>query len=145
MTFSKYSKQLYEWFSPSVCLLVCLSVRHTFFAMFPSLHHPEIQELLPITKVMSMQKVKVRGQRSRSERSQPNLTVSGLQLQFEFTYDDEMVHIARRGALLFLKVIRQISRSHGSKNDDKKSTRIWSWRTSINPCPYFSVNLTNLC
>ena len=38
-----------------------------------------------------MQKAKVRGQRSRS---QPNLTISGLQLQSEFTYDDEMMHIA---------------------------------------------------
>ena len=47
-----------------------------------------------MTNVRSMQKVKVRGQRSRSQRSQPNLTVSGLWLQFEFTYDDEMMHIA---------------------------------------------------
>ena len=52
------------------------------------------QELLPMTKVRSMQKVKVRGQRSRSQRSQPNVAVSGLSLQFEFTYDDEMMHIA---------------------------------------------------
>ena len=52
------------------------------------------QELLPVTEVMSMQKVMVRGQRSRSQRSQPNLSVSGLELQFEFTYDDEMIHIA---------------------------------------------------
>ena len=35
-------------------------------------------ELSPRTRVTSMQKVKVRGQRSRSQRSQPNLTVSGL-------------------------------------------------------------------
>ena len=49
------------------------------------------QELSPMTRVRSMQKVKVRGQRSRSQRSRPNLTVSGL---FEFTYDDEMIHIA---------------------------------------------------
>ena len=35
-------------------------------------------KLLPVTKVTSVQKVKVRGQRSRSQRSQPNLTVSGL-------------------------------------------------------------------
>ena len=47
-----------------------------------------------MTKVMSMQKVKVRGQRSKSQRSQPNLTVSGLKLKFEYTYDDEMMHIA---------------------------------------------------
>ena len=52
------------------------------------------QELLPVTEVTSMQKVKVRGQKSRSQRSQPNFTVSGLSLQFEFTYDDEMMHIA---------------------------------------------------
>ena len=36
------------------------------------------QELLPMPKVMPMQKVKVRGQRSRSQRSRPNLAVSGL-------------------------------------------------------------------
>ena len=37
-----------------------------------------LQELLPMTKEMSMQKVKVRGQRSRSQRSWPHLAVSGL-------------------------------------------------------------------
>ena len=47
-----------------------------------------------MTKVTWKQKVKVRGQRSGSQRSQPNLTISGLCLQFEFTYDDEMMHIA---------------------------------------------------
>ena len=36
------------------------------------------QELLPMTNVRYMQNVKVRGQRSRSQRSKPNLTVSGL-------------------------------------------------------------------
>ena len=41
-----------------------------------------------------MQKVKVRCQRSRSQRSWPHLAVSGLQLQFEFTYGDEMMHKA---------------------------------------------------
>ena len=43
---------------------------------------------------MSMQKVKVRGQRSRSQRSTPNLAVSGLWLQFEFTYGNEIMHTA---------------------------------------------------
>ena len=47
-----------------------------------------------MTEVMSMQKAKVIGQRSRSQRSQPNLTDSRLSLQFEFTYDDEVMHIA---------------------------------------------------
>ena len=44
------TKQLYDWFSPSVrpsvCPSVCpsvrLSVRHTFFTMFPSSYHHEI-------------------------------------------------------------------------------------------------------
>ena len=36
------------------------------------------QKLLPVTNVTSMQKVKVRCQRSRSQRSTPNITVSGL-------------------------------------------------------------------
>ena len=44
------TKQLYEWFSPSVCLSVrlsvCPSVRpsvcHTFLTMFPSSYHHEI-------------------------------------------------------------------------------------------------------
>ena len=60
----------------SVFLSVCLSVRHTFFTMFPSSYHHENYSL-PTTDVMSMQKVKVRGQRSRSQRSKANLAVSG--------------------------------------------------------------------
>ena len=74
---------------PSVCLFVTpfsLCSHHRIIMKF--------QEWLPVTKVTSMQKIKVRGQRSRSQRSQPNLTVSGLWLQFKFTYDDEMMYIA---------------------------------------------------
>ena len=37
----------------------------------------KFQELLPLTDIMSMQKVKVRGQRPRSQRSWPHLAVSG--------------------------------------------------------------------
>ena len=84
----------------SVCLSVRPSVRpsvrlsHLFDHVPIILSSWNFQDLLPVTKVRSMQKVKVRGQRSRSQRSRPNLTVSGLSLQFEFTYDDEMVDIA---------------------------------------------------
>ena len=71
------------WMVFSVCLSVrlsvCLSVRHTFLTMFPSSYHHEIfRSYHHGTRVTSMQKVKVRGQRSRSQRSQPNLAVSGL-------------------------------------------------------------------
>ena len=61
------------WMIFSVRLTVC----HTFLTMTASSYHHEIL-LLPMTKVRSMQKVKVRGQMSTSQRSQPNLTVSGL-------------------------------------------------------------------
>ena len=77
---------------PSVRLSVRLS--HLFYYVPNIVSSWNFQELLPMTKVRSMQKVKVRGQRSRSQRSQPNLTVSGLYLKFEFTFYDEMMHIA---------------------------------------------------
>ena len=78
------TKQLYKWYfpsvrlsvCPSVCLSVCLS--HLFDYVPIIVSSWNFQGLLPMTKVRSMQKVKVRGQRSRSQRSQPNLTVSGL-------------------------------------------------------------------
>ena len=64
----------------SVCPSVRLSVRlsHLFDYVPLIVSSWNFQELLLMTKVRSMQKVKVRGQRSRSQRSQPNLTVSGL-------------------------------------------------------------------
>ena len=74
------TKQLYKWYFPFVHLSVrpsvCLS--HLFDYVPNIVSSWNFQELLPMTKVRSMQKVKVRGQRSRSQRSQPNLTVSGL-------------------------------------------------------------------
>ena len=70
------TKQLYERYFLSVRLSVCLS--HLFDYVPIIVSSWNFQELLPMTKVTSMQKFKVRGQRSRSQRSQPNLTVSGL-------------------------------------------------------------------
>ena len=61
---------------PSVRLSVCPSHLFDYVPIIGSSWN--FQELLPMTNVRSMQKVKVRGQRSRSQRSQPNLTVSGL-------------------------------------------------------------------
>ena len=76
LLFLAATKQLYEWSFPSVCPSVCLS--HLFDYVPIIVSSWNFQELLPMTKVTSMQKVKVRGQRSRSQRSTPNLTVSGL-------------------------------------------------------------------
>ena len=92
-SFLAATKQLYEWFSLSirpsvclsvcpsvhlsVCLSVCLSVRHTFDYVPIIISSRKFQEILPLIEVMSMQKINVIGQRSRSQGSQPHLTVSG--------------------------------------------------------------------
>ena len=79
LQFLAATKQLYEWFSPSVRPSVCLSVRpsvcpsHLFDYVPIIVSSRNFQELLPMTEEMSMQKVKVIGQRSRSQRSWPNL------------------------------------------------------------------------
>ena len=75
-TFLAATKQLYEWFSPSVCLSVRPS--HLFDYVPIIVSSWIFSELLPVTEVMSLQRVKVRSQRSRSQRSQPNLTIFGL-------------------------------------------------------------------
>ena len=62
------TKQLYEWLSPSVRLSVC----DTFFTMF---HHRIIMKFSGvITNDRSDVHAKGQGQRSRSQRSQPNFT-----------------------------------------------------------------------
>ena len=74
------SKQLYEWYFLSVCpsvrLSVCPSVRlsHLFDYVPIIVSSWNFQELSHWTRVRSMQKVKVRGQRSRSQRSRPNFS-----------------------------------------------------------------------
>ena len=83
LPFLAATKQLYEWFSPSVrpsvrpsvCPSVCLSVTPFWLCS----HHPIIMKFSGvITSDKSDVHAKGQGQRSRSQRSQPNLTVSGL-------------------------------------------------------------------
>ena len=114
------TKQLYEWYflSDSICLSVCPS--HLFDYVPIIVSSWNFQELSPRTRVTSMQKVKVRGQRSRSQRSQPNLsrcfrTVTPVWIHIWWWNDTYSLMLLRRGALLFFKVIRQVSRSHGAK------------------------------
>ena len=111
-------------FRPSVCLSVRPSVCHTFFTMFPSSYHHEIKWV--ITMVKSDVHAKGQGQRSKVKVTEVNTQLSRFR-----TLTPVWIHIwqwnhthswkqHRRGALLFFKVIHQISRSHSSKN-----RRIW--------------------
>ena len=110
----------------SVCPSVCLS--HLFHYVPFIVSSWNFQELLPMTKVMSMEEVEVRGQRSRSrDKKSPILTqigrfrtVTPVWIYQWLRNDAQSLKWVRRGALLFFKVIHQISRSHGSKNH-----RIW--------------------
>ena len=92
LLFLAATKQLYEWYFLSVCpsvrlsvcpsvhLSVCPSVRlsvrlsHLFDYVTIIVSSWNFQELSHWTRVRSMQKVKVRGQRSRSQRSRPKFS-----------------------------------------------------------------------
>ena len=120
--FLAVTKQLYDWFSPSVRLSVRLSVRHTFFTMFPSSYHHEIfrryyqwQKWRPCKR--SRSKVKVTEVTTQLNRFR---TVTPVWNHIWWWNEAYSLMMLMRGALLFLKVIRQISRSHGSKK-----RRIW--------------------
>ena len=103
----------------SVRLSVRLSVRrHTFLPMFPSSYHHEIfrsryqwRKWRPCKR--SMSKVKVTEVNSQLSRFR---TVTPVWIQVSWWNDAQSLMLLRIGALLFFKVIRQISRSHSSKN-----------------------------
>ena len=80
------------WRVQSVCTSVHLTHLFPYFPIIVSSWN--VQELLPLTEVVSMQKVKIRGQKSRSSRSKPNLADSRPWLQFELSYSDKMMHKA---------------------------------------------------
>ena len=124
------TKQLYKWYFPSVCLSVrpsvCLSVRpsvrHTFLTMFPSSYHHEIFRSYYQWQIYA----KGQGQRSKVKVTEVTTqlnrfrTVTPIWIHIWWWNDAYILIMLRKGALLFLKVIRQIWRSHGSKN-----RRIW--------------------
>ena len=115
------TKQLYDWFSPPVCLSACPSIRPShFFDYVPIIVSSwNFHELLPMTKVMSMQEVKVKVTEVMTPFSRFR-TVTPVWIHKLRWNDAYSFMLLRRGALMFFKVIRQISRSHGSKN-----RRIW--------------------
>ena len=115
----------------SVCLSVCLSVRPS---VCPSVtpfwlcsHHRIIMKFSGvITSDKSDVHAKGQGQRSKVKVTEVTTqlyrfrTVTPVWIPIWWWNDAYSLIMLRRGALLFFKVICQISRSHGSKN-----RRIW--------------------
>ena len=121
------TKQLYEWFSPSVRLSVCLSVCPSVTPFWLCSHHHIIMKFSGVvTNDQSDVHAKGQGQRSKVKVTEVNSqlsrfrTVTPVWIQISWWNDAQSLMLLRRGALLFFKVIRQISRSHSSKN-----RRIW--------------------
>ena len=117
------TKQLYEWYFLSVCLSVCLSVTPFWLCS----HHCIIMKLSGvITKDQGNVHAKGQGQRSKVKVTEVTTqlsrfrTVTSVWIHIWRWNDTYSLILLRRGALLFFKVIRQISRSHGAKN-----RRIW--------------------
>ena len=126
--FLAVTKQLYEWYflsvRPSVCLSVCLSVTPFWLC---SQHHIIMKFSGVITKDQGNVHAKGQGQRSKVKvtevMTQLNRfrTVTPVWIHIWWWKDTYSLLLLRRGALLFFKVIHQISRSHGAKN-----RQIWS-------------------
>ena len=120
------TKQLYDWFSPSVCLSVRPSVRPfvrpSVTPFSPCSHH---RIIMKFSGVISNDKsdvhAKGQGQRSKVKFTEVNTqlnrfrTVTLVWIHIWWWNDAYSLMMLRRGALLFFKVIRQISRAHGSK------------------------------
>ena len=122
-SFLAATKQLYEWFSPSVRPSVCLSL--TPFSLCS--HHRIIMKFSGVI-INDKSDVHAKGQGHRSKVKVTEVmtplsrfrTVTPVWNHIWWWNDAYSLMLLRRGALLFFKVIRQISRSHGSKN-----RRIW--------------------
>ena len=117
------TKQLYEWCFLSVCPSVCLSVTPFWLC---SHHRIIIKFSGVITTDQGNVHAKGQGQRSKVKFTEVTTqldrfrTVTPVWIHIWWWNDAYSLMLLRRGALLFFKVIRQISRSHGSKN-----RRIW--------------------
>ena len=108
---------------PSICLSVCLSVTPFWLCSY---HHIIMKFSGIITNEKSDVHAKGQGQRSKFKVTEFMTPFSRFRIVtpvWIHTWqwnDAKSLILLRRGALLFFKVIRQISRSHSSKN-----RRIW--------------------
>ena len=119
LLFLAATKQLYKWYFPSVRLSVTpfwLCSHNRIIMKFPGV----------ITNDQSKVHAKGQGQRSKVKVTEVTtqlnrfLTVTPVWIDIWWWNGAYSLMLLRRGALLFFKVIRQIARSHGSKN-----RRIW--------------------
>ena len=127
VTFSAATKQLYEWYFLSVCLSVRVSVCLSVTPFWLCSHHRIIMKFSGvITTDQGNVHAKDRGQRSKVKGTEVNSQLSRFRsvtpvwIHIWLWNDIYGLMLLRRGALLFFKVIRQSSRSHGAKN-----RRIW--------------------
>ena len=108
----------------SVCPPVRLSVRLSVTPFWLCFHHRIITKFSGvITNDQCKVHAKGQGQRSKvkvTTQLNPFRTVTPVWIDIWWWNDAYSLMLLRRGALLFFKVIRQISRSHSSKN-----RRIW--------------------
>ena len=117
------TKQLNEWYFPSVRLSVRQSVRLSVTPIWLCSHH---QIIMKFSRVITNDKsdihAKGQGQRSKVKVTEVMTPFSRFRtvtsvwihiLRWNYAYS---LMLLRKGALLFFKVIRQISRSRGSKN-----------------------------
>ena len=115
------TKQLYEWFSPSVRPSVHPSITPSSITPFWLCSHHRI--IMKFSEVISNDRSNVharsQGQRSKVKVTEVNTqlsrfrTVTPVWFQIWWWNDAQSLMLLRRGALLFFKVIRHISRSHG--------------------------------
>ena len=126
-TFLAATKQLHKWYFPSVRLSVRLSVCLSVTPFWLCSHHPIIMKFSGvITNDQSKVHAKGQGQRSKVKVTEVTTrlnrfrTVTPVWIHIWWWNHAYGLMILRRGALLFLKVIRQISRSH-----DSKKRRVW--------------------
>ena len=117
------TKQLYKWYFPSVRLSVCPSVRPSVTPFWLYSHHRIIMKFSGvITSDRSDVHAKGQGQSSKVKVTEVTTqfyrfrTVTPVWIHVWCWNDAHSLIMPRRGALLFFKVICQISRSHGSKN-----------------------------
>ena len=111
----------------SVCLSICPSVRLSVTPFWLCSHHRIILKFSGVI-TNDQRKVHAKGQGQRSKVKVTEVTtqlnrfrtVTPVWIHIWWWNDAYSLMLLRRGALLFFKVIRQISRSHGSKN-----RRIW--------------------